>query len=88
MYVAALAYLIYSMDMDYVTKMRYNKEKDLVFVQRVDRLWGETEHTFEMHHLEQTVPAAVTAMKNNPALAPDGILTIHDMADKNYLKFY
>ena len=88
MYVACLAYLIYNLDMDYVTRMRYNKEKDLVFVQRMDRLWGETEHTFEMHHLEQMVPAAVTAMKNMPALDPNGILTIHDMADKQYLKFY
>ena len=34
------------------------------------------------------VPAAVTAMKNMPSLDPNGILTIHDMADKQYLKFY
>jgi hypothetical protein len=88
MYVACLAYFIYNLDMDYVTKMRYNKEKDLVFVQRQDRLWGETEHTYEMHHLEQMVPAAITAMKNMPALDPNGILTIHDMADKHYMKFY
>jgi len=41
-----------------------------------------------MHHLEQMVPAAVTAMKNMPSLDPNGILTVHDMADKHYLKFY
>lgn len=34
------------------------------------------------------VPAAVTAMKNMPSLDPNGILTVHDMADKHYLKFY
>jgi len=34
------------------------------------------------------VPAAVTAMKNSPSLDPNGILTIHDMADKQYLRFY
>lgn len=40
------------MDLDYVTKMRYNKDKDLVFVNKPDNLWGETEHVYEMHHLE------------------------------------
>ena len=34
------------------------------------------------------VPAAVTAMKNMPALDPNGILTVHDMAEKHYMKFY
>lgn len=66
MYVASLAYFLYNLDLDYVTKMRYNKDKDLVFVQKQDRLWGETEHTYEVHNLEQMVPSAVTAMKNMP----------------------
>lgn len=52
MYVGMLAALIYALDFDYVTKMRYNKEKDLVFVSRPDKLWGEREHVYEMHHLE------------------------------------
>lgn len=88
MFVATLATLIYSMDFDYVTKMRYNKEKDLVFVTKPDRFWGEQEHVFEMHHLEQMVPSPVTAMKNMTSLEHNGILTVHDMADKEYLKFY
>jgi hypothetical protein len=29
------------MDLDYATKMRYNKDKDLVFVTKPDRFWGE-----------------------------------------------
>jgi len=41
-----------------------------------------------MHHLEQMVPSAITAMKNMSANDPDVILTVHDMADKEYLKFY
>ena len=52
MYVVTLMTLIYNMDFDYVTKMRYNKEKDLVFVTKPDRLWGESETVMEMHHLE------------------------------------
>lgn len=87
-YVMTLAVLLYSMDLDYVTKMRYNKEKDLVFVNKPDNLWGETEHVYEMHHLEQMVPSAVTAMKNMSANDPNGILTVQDMAEKEYLKFY
>jgi hypothetical protein len=76
------------MDLDYVTKMRYNKDKDLVFVNKPDNLWGETEHVYEMHHLEQMVPSPITAMKNMSANDPNGILTIQDMAEKEYLKFY
>ena len=88
MYVATLAGLIYTMDLDYVTKMTYNKDKDLVFVKKPDMLWGETEHVYEMHHLEQMVPAPVTAMKNMSANDPNGILTVQDMAEKELLKFY
>ena len=52
MFMASLMGLIYSLDLDYVTKMRYNKDKDLVFVKKPDMLWGETERVYEMHHLE------------------------------------
>lgn len=88
MYCATLFAMVYSMDLDYVTKMRYNKDKDLVFVTRPDNLWGETEHVYEMHHLEQMVPSSVTAIKELSANQPDGILSVHDMAEKDYLKFY
>ena len=88
MYCAALFAMVYSMDLDYVTKMRYNKDKDLVFVTRPDAFWGESEHVYEMHHLEQMVPSAVTAIKDMSANAHNGILTVHDMSEKDYLKFY
>jgi len=42
MYVACLMSFLYSLDFDYVSKMRYNKEKDLVFVTKPARLWGES----------------------------------------------
>merc|ERR1712178_430924 len=57
--------------------MRYNKDKDLVFVNKPDALWGETEHVYEMHHLEQM-----------PSNHPKGILVVQDMAEKEYMKFY
>lgn len=87
-YVACLSGLIYTMDLDYVTKMRYNKDKELVFINKPDKFWGETEHVYEMHHLEQMVPFPVTAMKHMSANSPTGILTVQDMAEKEYLKFY
>lgn len=41
MYAAVGLTLLYHLDFGYVTKMRYNKDKDLVFVTRPDRIWGE-----------------------------------------------
>ena len=52
MFVATLMSLLYSMDMDYATKVRYNKEKDLVFVTKPSKFWSEQQHVYELHHLE------------------------------------
>lgn len=62
MYVCTLVALIYSMDFDYATKVRYNKDKDLVFVTKPNKFWGESEQVFEAHHLEQMVPNTVTTI--------------------------
>jgi len=40
------------MDLDYVTKMAYNKEKDLVFIYKPNGIWGDYESVHEVHHLE------------------------------------
>jgi len=56
--------MIYVVNFDYVTKMVYNKEKDIVFVYKPDGWWNEKEHVHEVHHLERMVPAAVTAWKD------------------------
>lgn len=80
MYVATLMTMVWGMDLDYVTKMRYNKDKDLVFVTKPDRFWGESEHVYEMHHLEQMVPAPVTAIKDMASNDENGIMTVHCMA--------
>jgi len=44
--------LIYSLDFNYVSKMTYNKEKDLVYVTRPNNWWGYKESIHEVHHLE------------------------------------
>ena len=41
-----------------------------------------------MHHLEQMVPYAVTAIKNQSMQRDDGIITVYDMDKKDNLKFY
>lgn len=88
LYIAGLLGFIYNADFDYVTQMRYNKDKDLVFIKKHSRLWGESETVHEVHHLEQMVPSPVTAIKDMTALEKNGILTVHDMADRSYFKFY
>lgn len=88
MYMFSLLMMLYHMDFDYVTKMRYNKDKDLVFVTRPTKLWGETETVYEVHHLEQMVPAPVTAIPDMSANHKNGILTVRCMAQNENLKFY
>jgi hypothetical protein len=68
--------------------MVYNKDKDLVFVYRPDGFWSEHEYVYEVHHLEQMMPYPTTAIKNMSANREDGILSIHCMSTKDYLKFY
>lgn len=88
MYILTCLALLQNINFDYVTKMTYNKDKDIVFVTRPDGLWGEQEYVYEMHHLEQTVPAAVTAWKDLTMQRNDGILNIYCMSTRDYLKFY
>jgi len=76
------------MNMDYVSRMVYNKDKDIVFVYKPDGFWNEREYIYEMHHLEQMVPFAVTAIKNMSMQKDDGIVTVYDMNTRDNLKFY
>jgi hypothetical protein len=87
-YMASVLALIQHMNFDYVSKMVYNKDKDLVFVYRPDGFWNEHEYVYEVHHLEQMTPSTVTAYKNLTMQRKDGILTVYDMSKREYLKFY
>jgi hypothetical protein len=51
-YIVSVLALLKNINFDYVTKMVYNKDKDLVFVYKPDGFWNETEYVYEMHHLE------------------------------------
>lgn len=87
-YCCTLMVLLQNMNLDYVSRMVYNKDKDIVFVYKPDGLWNEREYIYEMHHLEQMVPYAVTAIKNMSMQNDDGILTVYDMNTRDNLKFY
>lgn len=87
-YMLTVIALIQNMNLDYVSKMVYNRDKDLVFVYKPDGFWSETEHVYEMHHLEQMVPFPVTSYKDLSANREDGIVTVHCMSTRDYLKFY
>lgn len=71
--------LLQHANFDYVSKMVYNKDKDIVFVYKPDGFWGEREYCYEMHHMEQMVPFAVKAIENHSLTKDDGIVTVYDM---------
>jgi len=87
-YMCQVMILLQHMNFDYVSKMVYNKDKDLVFVYKPTGIWNEHEYVYEMHHLEQMVPYAVTAIKNMSMQRDNGIITVYDMNSKDSLKFY
>ena len=87
-YMCQLLVLLSYMNMDYVSRMVYNKEKDLVFVYKPEGLWNEKEFVHEMHHLEQMVPYPVSAIKNMALNKDDGIMTVYDMNEHEELKFF
>jgi len=88
MYMISVLTLLQFIDFDYVTRMKYNKDKDLVFVYKPNGLWSEREHVYEMHHLEEMVPATISALAHKTTQREDGIRTVHCMNTKEYMKFY
>ena len=87
-YVMTVLILLQNANFDYVSKMIYNKDKDLVFVYKPDGFWGEREYVYEMHHLEQMVPFAVKAIENHSTMKEDSIITVYDMHTRDNLKLH
>lgn len=88
MYMLQLIVLLKMSNFGYVSKMVYNKDKDIVFVYKPTGLWNEQEYVYEMHHLEKVIPYSVTARKNMSAQRDDGIFTIACLNTKDHMKFY
>lgn len=75
-YILTCLALLANLESGYVSKMVYNKDKDLVFVYRPKGLWGDREFVYETHHLEQMVPAPVTAIKDMSSNHENGVLKV------------
>ena len=84
--ILALAW-IQQLGSDYVTKLTYNKDKDLVYASRPG-MFKDWEHVYETHHLEQTLPSPIGAFRNMGQTTKDGIFTIHCMNTKDNLNVY
>lgn len=52
MYQLSVLAFLSKLHMGYVTKMVYNKDKDLVFVYKPTSPFRDTEEAYEVHHLE------------------------------------
>lgn len=87
-YQATVLVFLLNLSGDYATRVTYNRDKDLVFVDRPDGIFKDKEHVYEVHHLEQMVPAPVTAFKDIGGGKKDGVLTLHCMNTKDYIKLY
>lgn len=71
-----------------MTRITYNKDKDLIFVDRPDGIFRDKESVYEVHHIEQMVPSPVSAFRDIGSQYKDGITSLHCMDTKHYLKVY
>jgi hypothetical protein len=88
LYQLCLLSFIHGMNFDYVTKMVYNKDKDLVFAYKPEGWFGDKEYVYEVHHLESMAPSTAGAVPDLGMGKKDGITTLSCMSTKNVLKLY
>ncbi len=72
---------------NYVTKLQYNKDKDVVFASRPGFL-KDWESVYETHHLEQTIPSPIGAFKSMGQNTKDGIFDITCLNTKEQITVY
>lgn len=87
-YQITLLSMLHGLNFDYVTKMQYNKDRDLVFVYKPDGWFTDKEYVYEVHHLESMVPGTVSAYPHLGMGHKDGITNLLCMDTKQSLKFY
>ena len=87
-YQAAVLAMLHGLNFDYVTKMNYNKDKDLVFVYKPEGWFNDKEYVYEVHHLESMVPGVVLAYQDLGIGKKDGITSLNCMDTKDCLKLY
>lgn len=87
-YQACVLYFVFNFDLDYATKVVYNKDKDLVFVYTPKGIFRDHEHVYEVHHLESMVPAPVSSYQHLGVGHKDGITTLTCMDTQAAIKLY
>lgn len=80
--------LLSNLSFDYVSKMVYNRDKDLVFVYKQDNMFTDYEYVYEVHHLEQMLPSPVGAASDLSSLDEKGILTLSCTDTHDTMRFY
>lgn len=73
---------------EYIVKMQYSKDKELLFVTRVSYFGGLEEEVHEMHHVEMLPPCLRTSVASMSLQDDDGLLEIENMNGKDKMVVY
>lgn len=70
---------------DYVVKMQYSKDRELIFVTRVTPYGSTEEEVYETAHLEILPPSVKAGLQHSSFLDEDGIWDVTCMNTQNVL---
>lgn len=73
---------------DYVVKMQFSKDKELLFVTRISPFGSLEEEVYETHHLEVLPPSVKTGVKDLSSQDKDGLWDITCLASHKNLVVY
>lgn len=73
---------------DYVVKMQYSRDRELLFVSRISWYGRVDEEVHEMHHVEMLPPATKTSLSSHSAMDSDGLYEIYNMNGLSSLVCY
>jgi len=73
---------------DYVVKMQFSKDKELLFVTRISPLGALEEEVYETHHLEVLPPSVKTGTKDLSSQDQDGLWDITCLSTHRNLVVY
>jgi hypothetical protein len=73
---------------DYVVKMQYSKDKELIFVTRLSPFGGSEEEVYETAHLECLPPSVRAGIQHLSFQDTDGIWDITCLNSQNVMALY
>jgi hypothetical protein len=80
--------LLHSFWKDYVVKMQYSKDKELVFITRISPFCSLEEEVYEVHHLEALPPSVKVGVADLSSQDEDGLWDVTCLATHNNLVLY